>query len=938
MAVAIKRGRMCYSSPPLQERGDEHENSVGARDVVGNDEEVGLLANECEGDRCEEVVVLQGVDLELKRGQFLIICGEIGAGKSTLLACLAMAQPLTDGEVQVRGSRAYASQKAFVMTGTIRDNVVFKLPFEPSKYRDALERAQLLPDLELLPMYDLTIVGPEGVQLSGGQRARVALARVIYADADVVLLDDVMSALDAETGRAVWANAICWMKARGKTVVLVTHQLQLLERPEVDLVALLHAGKLVAMLPYKDLAESGAGSSSELLSHLLQADDCQKSLQQLPGMDQVLPDPQDESATTSRAVNAVGRQGLHQRTGVVGDEDTSGLSLSTALRLVRTTLTQLQGRILDPGMIDKACDMIAGKATAQDSDERKAEGFITGADLALYLREFGTGLSMFLLFSVTISSAFLSVGANVFLSIWTDGNAHCSPAPASGKGDLSAVFQIVRVDATGFKVVGGDAVLGADDVQACNEAQQQRNLAFYAAFGAGAALLACSQALVLTPCALRASRRLHERLVDAILTAPMSFFDCTSAGSTLNRFLQDMANIDVFVPNATMNLAAKTLQILVRVGLVASMAPYSLLVVPLLMPAYNAIYQRVRVAARDTRRIEGVAHSPVYTFFGDMLRGRQVIRAFGVQPNFLSANEQLVRELSTATVGNQATCKWAQALTVQTGAFLYFGCGAVCVYLNSVGKMNTSQMGLVLLYAAELQRAGMEYMMTLTNVETQFVSVERVAAYIRLENEFESDERDRDLQPQRKVPGAHGCTRNGDTQRLRACQDKSSVETPHVEKVLVLTQESNGSCANGNGHGGGARRKPLTWSPARVISEQASALGGGLSFEADNMEGGGEIRIEGLSMRYSPHSKLVLRSLCLQVTAGSKVAVCGRTGCGKSSLFAALSRLYPLCKGAIFVDGVDICQVGLERARSTMVRTAPRRPHLRHLLHPLQGA
>ena len=281
-------------------------------------------------------------------------------------------------------------------------------------------------------------------------------------------------------------------------------------------------------------------------------------------------------------------------------------------------------------------------------------------------------------------------------------------------------------------------LLSVGEGPGCDEAQQQRNLAWYAGFGALAAVMACWQAMVLTPCALRASRGLHARLVSSILAAPMSFFDSTSAGATLNRFLQDMASVDVFVPNATMQLASKTLDICVRLGLVASMAPYSLLIVPLLMPAYNSIYQRVRIAARDTRRIEGVAHSPVYTFFGDMLRGRHIIRAFGVQRQFLAANEKLVHQLSSGTVGNQAVCKWAQALTVQTGAFLYFGCGAVCIYLNSVGRMNTSQLGLVLLYAAELQRAGMEYMMTLTNVETHFVSVERIAAYTRLEDEFEA--------------------------------------------------------------------------------------------------------------------------------------------------------------------------------------------------------
>ena len=155
------------------------------------EEEVGLL----EGAVAEEVTVLDGISLEIRRGQLVVVCGEVGAGKSTLLAALARARPLASGRLRVSGSRAYAGQKAFIMTGSVRDNILFQLPWEPDRYADVLARAQLLPDLALLAQGDLTLVGSEGVQLSGGQRARVALARVLYADADVMFLDDVMSCL-----------------------------------------------------------------------------------------------------------------------------------------------------------------------------------------------------------------------------------------------------------------------------------------------------------------------------------------------------------------------------------------------------------------------------------------------------------------------------------------------------------------------------------------------------------------------------------------------------------------------------------------------------------------------------------------------------------------------------------------------------------------------
>ena len=100
------------------------------------------------------------------------------------------------------------------------------------RYDAAIAHAALTPDIELLPQHDLTFVGESGVQLSGGQRARVMFARALYSDADLLILDDIFSAVDMPTGRLLW-TALAALRALGKTVVLATHQLQHLSKPEV---------------------------------------------------------------------------------------------------------------------------------------------------------------------------------------------------------------------------------------------------------------------------------------------------------------------------------------------------------------------------------------------------------------------------------------------------------------------------------------------------------------------------------------------------------------------------------------------------------------------------------------------------------------------------------------------------------------------------------
>ena len=146
---------------------------------------------------------------------------------------------------------------------------------------------------------------------------------------------------------------------------------------------------------------------------------------------------------------------------------------------------------------------------------------------------------------------------------------------------------------------------------------------------------------------------------------------------------------------------------------------------------YVFIFRTVRVAARDARRLEAAAHGPCYAHFNDAIRGRETIRAFGAIDRFEAANLKLTDAMATGRYANEAASKWSQALTTQNGCLLYLAAGLTSVALVARGDMTTGQLGLVLLYSASLQRAAMDYMTGLTTLESQFVSVERVAQYPR---------------------------------------------------------------------------------------------------------------------------------------------------------------------------------------------------------------
>ncbi|KAK9994672.1 hypothetical protein SO802_024375 [Lithocarpus litseifolius] len=147
---------------------------------------------------------LRNINLGVRPGEKVAICGVVGAGKSTLLAAILGEVPKIQGSIKVSGKISYVSQTAWIQSGTIQENILFGSAMESDRYREALERCSLVKDLELLPFGDLTVIGERGINLSGGQKQRIQLARALYQDADVFLLDDPFSALDAQTATSIF--------------------------------------------------------------------------------------------------------------------------------------------------------------------------------------------------------------------------------------------------------------------------------------------------------------------------------------------------------------------------------------------------------------------------------------------------------------------------------------------------------------------------------------------------------------------------------------------------------------------------------------------------------------------------------------------------------------------------------------------------------------
>ncbi|KAJ0062303.1 hypothetical protein NL108_007506, partial [Boleophthalmus pectinirostris] len=219
----------------------------------------------CYWDKSLDAPTLQNVSLNLSSNQLLAVIGPVGAGKSSLLSSILGELPNEKGMMKVTGQLTYASQQPWVFPGTIRSNILFGKDLNPQKYERVLRACALKRDLELLPDGDLTVIGDKGATLSGGQKARVNLARAVYQEADIYLLDDPLSAVDAEVGRHLFEQCICGLLKK-KLRILVTHQLQYLKA--ADQIVVLKEGHMVAKGTYTELQHSGLDFTS-----LLQVED-----------------------------------------------------------------------------------------------------------------------------------------------------------------------------------------------------------------------------------------------------------------------------------------------------------------------------------------------------------------------------------------------------------------------------------------------------------------------------------------------------------------------------------------------------------------------------------------------------------------------------------------------------------------------------------------
>lgn len=267
-SVAVGRLTNYFTAEELQEDAVTYQDPVSH---IG-DESVRIRDAAFTWNRYQGVRVLENIDLSARKGELSCIVGRVGAGKSSLLQALLGDLWKMHGEVTVRGRVAYVAQAPWVMNASVRENIVFGHRWDPHFYDLTVEACALLDDFRNLPDGDQTEVGERGISLSGGQKARLTLARAVYARADIYLLDDILSAVDQHVGRHI-INKVLGRDGilSTKTRILSTNAITVLK--EADFIGLLRDKTLIEKGTYEQLLAMKGEVANIIKSTMNESDD-----------------------------------------------------------------------------------------------------------------------------------------------------------------------------------------------------------------------------------------------------------------------------------------------------------------------------------------------------------------------------------------------------------------------------------------------------------------------------------------------------------------------------------------------------------------------------------------------------------------------------------------------------------------------------------------
>ncbi|XP_075590754.1 ATP-binding cassette sub-family C member 4 isoform X2 [Dermatophagoides farinae] len=555
---------------------DKKSNENLANNLLMEKNEPKLMINNIVAKWSPELMqpTLRNISARLKPGDLLAVIGPVGAGKSSLLMSILRELPLESGKIELEGSLSYASQDPWSFNETVRNNILFGMPYDQKHYDQVIKVCALERDLTLMPFGDRTLVGEKGVSLSGGQKARINLARAIYRNSDICLLDDPLSAVDTAVAEHIFEKCIM-EHLKSKIRILVTHQIQFIQKATKILI--LKEGDCLAYGSFTELQQMGI----DFMSLLAEKQD---------------PNNKDDDDNNGEK---------HRKLTISSSFDGSEIVLQSDTNMRGRTCTISSGQegfevlpsdnddVNDIDNLEKSTD---NKSDTKLTEEQFQRGSIKWKVYREYLKAGATILSLTVTISFLILSQTIFVGSDLFLTAWTNKNQY-------GQTQIS-------------------------------DMEQHRDIIIYSILIVSLFITTIVRSVSFFQICMHASERLHNQIFERLLRARVAFFDQNPAGRILNRFTKDLGIIDEMLPSTAYDLNL-TFSQAIGVVITVSIVNWWLIFPAILLTIFVFFMRTIYIkSARDIKRFESLARSPVYSHISTTINGLASIRAFGVQEAF----------------------------------------------------------------------------------------------------------------------------------------------------------------------------------------------------------------------------------------------------------------------------------------------------------------
>ncbi|XP_014375426.1 cystic fibrosis transmembrane conductance regulator [Alligator sinensis] len=850
--------------------------------------------------------VLKDINFKIEKGQLLAVSGSTGAGKTSLLMLIMGELEPSEGKIKHSGRISFSPQVSWIMPGTIKENIIFGVSYDEYRYKSVIKACQLEEEISKFPDKDYTVLGEGGITLSGGQRARISLARAVYKDADLYLLDSPFGYLDMFTEKDIFESCVCKLMAN-KTRILVTSKLEHLKI--ADKILILHEGSSYFYGTFSELHSQRPDFSSKLtgfdafdqfsaerrnsiLTETLRRfsvdgdgvgsrnEAKKQSFKQTSDFNEkrknsVIMNP----LNSSRKFSILQKNPAHVNGIEEGHGDPSDRRLSLIPDSEPGEVILPRSNILNTGPVlhgrrrQSVLNMITHTSVIQgQSFYTKGKAPIRktsmipesklSSEIDIYARRLSQGSVLEISDEINeedLKECFMDDTENINgITTWNTYFRYITiHKNLIFVLVLCAVIFLAEVAASLIGLLFlKEKFPGTNTTQRINTTSDVSGdgpsviitrssfyYVFYIYVGVADTLLAMGifRGLPLVHTLITVSKTLHQKMLHAVLQAPMSTFNTLKAGGILNRFSKDTAILDDILPLTIFDFIQLILIVIGAITVVSILEPYIFLASVPVIGAFVMLRAYFLHTSQQLKQLESEARSPIFTHLVTSLKGLWTLRAFGRQPYFETLFHKALNLHTAHWFLYLSTLRWFQMRIEMI--FVIFFIAVTFISIITTGK-GESKVGIVLTLTMNIMSTLQWTVNSSIDVDSLMRSVRRIFKFIDMPTE--------------------------ETKGIKPKKDDQ------LSGVLIIE----------NKHA----KEEKVW------------------------PSGGQMTVKDLTAKYTDGATTVLENVSFSISPGQRVGLLGRTGSGKSTLLFAFLRLLNT-EGDIQIDGVSWDTIGVQQWR-----------------------